>query len=155
MLALCRPSSKARTLYRPLGLGGLGLISVRHKAKACFLRNFLELCANPNFIPSLRLSVFFRAHVLQEEIVCPPLPPYLSPELFEIMRTALNEGHNVGLMSTRQWYWYLLSKEFSKDESSEPSLSKVETENPESDWKIIWNKFSLNCLDGLASSLAF
>ena len=40
-------------LYRPLYKGGLGLVSVKQKAKACFLRNFLELSSNPKYIQSL------------------------------------------------------------------------------------------------------
>ena len=47
-------------LYRSPTQGGLGLINIKLKSKACLLRTFLELAINPKYLHSLYHSNMFR-----------------------------------------------------------------------------------------------
>ena len=64
-------------LFRPCLYGGLGLISVRHKAKACQIRTFLEMSVNHNYVPSLFLVSLFKVFVLDDDTIQMKRHPYL------------------------------------------------------------------------------
>ena len=83
---LVKPEEKV--LYRKPSDGCLGLHSVRQKSTACFLRNFMELAANPSYRGILYLSCIYRHFVLKEDIPCPRLPPYLSLNMLSVLESA-------------------------------------------------------------------
>ena len=128
-------------LYRPVYHGGLGLTSVKLKSIAFFLRTFLELAANQKYLQSQYLNLLYRYHVLDEDVVCPPLPPYYSISFFDIIRQTKNTGRDVVSMTTRQWYSYLLNKDIlnviQEDGSEAKRLCKVELLSPDIDWENI------------------
>ena len=75
-------------LHRPPSYGGLGLQHVKYKSLAGFISTFLQTAANPAFQSNLLHNLLFRKHVLEEDVPGAPtqLPPYLSPDLFTIIR---------------------------------------------------------------------
>ena len=67
--------------------GGLGINSVRYKAKAILIRTFLETAVNPKFRHSLLHSILFRFHVLGDNTVPNPgCPPYYPESFFDTIR---------------------------------------------------------------------
>ena len=129
-------------LHRTVPEGGLGLISVKHKALACLLRNFTELAANPAYIGSLFLSSIYRAKVNGENIDCPEVP-YYSQHFFDVLTTATQEGKDVVTMTTRYWYCYLIQRDVTVElpEADQPRQLKacrVERLQPNTDWPQIW-----------------
>ena len=65
-------------LHRSVTFGGLGLTSVKHKALAMLIRNFMETAAHPQFRRNLLHSTLFRYHVLEDDRITNPgfLPYY-------------------------------------------------------------------------------
>ena len=92
-------------MCRPASYGGLGVFSVRYKAKALLIRTFLETVVIPNFRHSLLHSLMFRYHVLGDTSVSNPgFLPYYPPSFFQTIRK-IHEStqNNVTTMSIRQW----------------------------------------------------
>ena len=88
-------------LHRSVKHGGLGLVSVKLKSQAHFIRNFVDLAANPLFLHSQYLSRIYRAKVLDEAIDCPTLPPYFQTSFFDTIKEALQLGYCVSKMKTK------------------------------------------------------
>ena len=134
-------------LFRPTNGGGLGFTSVKQKAKAFLIRNFLELAVNPHYINSQFLSRIYRHHILGEDITSPPLPPYYSAAFLTTIREAISEGNDIVSMSTRKWYKYLLDKEvltaIGDDGRREKVLCRIERSTPDVDWISTWGKIRL------------
>ena len=130
-------------MCRPASYGGLGVFSVRYKAKALLIRTFLETAVIPKFRHSLLHSLMFRYHVLGDTSVSNPgFLPYYPPSFFQTMRKIHDStSNNVTTMSIKQWVKVL----------TEDKLCRVETLSPHSDWTKIW---SLCRLRGLGSELA-
>ena len=127
-------------------LGGIGLHSVKFKALAGFISTFLQTAANPKFRPNLLHQLLFRKHVLLDDAPGVPnqLPPYLSPELFSIIRKVKNESKlNITNMSEGDWNRYL-TEEFitmeaeTQDENRLFHPSKAELASPGNDWELSW-----------------
>ena len=79
-------------LFRPVQIGGLGFVSVKHKATAFLIRTFLELSANSAYQSSQYLNSLYRFHILGEDVLCPPLPPYYPTNFFKTILEAKTEG---------------------------------------------------------------
>ena len=143
-------------LYRPVYHGGLGLSSIKLKSTAFLLRTFLELAANPKYLSSQYLNMFYRYYVLGEDFSCPSLPPYYNTSFFDIICQARNTGNDVLSMTTRQWYEYLLNKDILKvtreDGSESKRLCRVEEVYPDTDWESTWRNIRLPCLSSAISS---
>ena len=129
-------------LFRHASQGGLGLISVKLKAQAHFLRTFLDLAANPSYLNSMYLNAIYRSKVLGEEIACPPLPPYYQNSMFALIREAIHSGHQVSTMRTKQWYLFLHKREFSSspddDQPCAPLPCKIQILEPNILWDRVW-----------------
>ena len=84
--------------------------------------------------------IYFRVHVLGEDIPCPPLPPYFSQSLFDTIKSASEAGFDVSHMTNKQWYSFLMQQDFSENVNGkwEPKLCKIETRNPDANWERIW-----------------
>ena len=136
-------------LYRPVSQGGLGLISVKLKAQALFLRNFLDMACNPLYIHSQYLNTIYRAKVLDEAIECPVLPPYFQESFFMTIKEALQAGRCVSSMKTKQWYQFLHQREFSVEQhlnntlSYIPRRSRVESLLPNNNWDLSFHRLNL------------
>ena len=145
---ILKPDEK--NLFWHKSKGGLGLISVRHKALAFLIKCFLEQCTNPNYIHSLFTTIIFRHYVMEEDISCPPVPSCYNESFFEKIKDALYHGYNISTMKTRDWYDFLLSM----DESlSGPT--KIELTFPEINWPTIWSSLRVPSLNDAAKSFAF
>ena len=103
-------------LYPPVNQRGFSLVSVKHKALASLLCTFLELSCNPKFITSIYLPILFRVHVKGENLPAPSLPPYYNRDFINNIIKAVEMGHNVAMMSTKKWYWFLLELEVTMTE---------------------------------------
>ena len=139
-----KPSEEV--LYRPISQGGLGLTSTKHKSLASLLRTFLELSANPSYLPSLFLSSLYRIHVLDEDLPSPPVPPYFDTTFFAYIRAAKDDGHEVERMTTRQWYNFLFGQH---------QPCRAELASPDTDWSAVWGRVRLPSLTGNVTSLVF
>lgn len=143
-------------LHRPVHQGGLGLVSVKYKARASLLRTFIELAVNPEYITSIYLSSLYRVHVLGEDLACPPLPPYYDKNFFTTICQAAETGADVTTMTSRQWYNFLLQQEtMMVDQPNMLRPCRVEERNPYSDWSAIWTRVRLPSLTSEACSMAW
>ena len=127
-------------LFRHVSQGGLGLISVKLKAQAHFLRTFLDLAINPSYLNSMYLNTIYRSKVLDEDVVCPPLPPYYQNSTFDLIKEAIQAGHHVSTMRTKQWYLFLHKREYSTSSDAgqqcAPLPCKVQILEPD----ILWDR---------------
>ena len=147
-------------LFRSVWNGGLGLVSVKHKAIAYLIKTFLELAVNPRYISSSFLSVLFRVHILQEDIQCPPVPPYYSKHFFDYILLAKSSGLNVVNMTTRQWYHFLLNQDLLKIQEYDGGpvvyrQCRVERLSPHLDWSTIWKRIRLSSLSSNTMSFVW
>ena len=146
-LVMCRPSS----------YGGLEVTSVKHKAQAVLIRNFLESAANPKFRKSLLHTILFRYHVLEDRSV--PNPGYLPyyPQTFfdTIKRVHQDTPLNVRTMSTSPWVRILtedgVTMELGRGQVKQYIPCKAEISFPHNDWEQSWR---LCRLKGIGSDLA-
>ena len=143
-----------RVLTRSIHKGGLGLTSLRHKALACQIRTFLEMSVISPFLHSLFSSTLFHRHVLEEEIECPPCPPYYNEIFFSIIKSALWKGFAISTMKVKHWYNYLLLHHDNDDPGVFPPC-KVEISSPETAWLSVWRSIRLPILDSDTISFAF
>ena len=141
-------------MCRPSSYGGLGVYSVRYKAKALLIRTFLETAVMPKFRHSLLHSSMFRFHVLEDTTVPDPgYLPYYSPSFFEtIKRVHEATPHDVTTMSIKQWVQVLtedyLTMEVAETKTYRPC--RVEISSPSTDWTLSWR---ICRLSGLGSEL--
>ena len=104
-------------LYRKPINGGLGLHNVMLHSKALLIRTFLETAINPFYIHSLAHNLAYRYHVLNDDSIegCPPLPQCISQSIIDSIKNVhANTSLNVSIMSTAQWYRYLLEEDLNE-----------------------------------------
>ena len=143
-------------MCRPIHHGGLGVYSIRNRAKATLIRTFLETSANPNFRQSLLHSKMYRYHVLGDTSL--PDPGFLlcyPPSFFDIIRKVPQEtSFNVSTMSIKEWSKYLteetLTMETSNTNTRQLRPCYAESLCPDTDWALSWR---LCRLAGLGSEL--
>ena len=132
------------------------MISIRHKSMACLTRNFLELSVNPSYNHSLLHVTLFNIHILGDNQFNLVPPPYYNATFFENIRAAKDSGWNIAIMTCRQWYHFLLKRDFC--DPSSPSTfkpSKVEIKFSENDWRLIWSQVRHPSYNSQMSSIAF
>ena len=117
------------------------------------------MAANSKFIGSQYLSILFRSKIQNEEIPCPPLPPYYSESFFTTIRKAKDSGYNIVTMSTRQWYRYLVNDDILKTVQEDGTLSnrlcRSERLYPEVDWVKTWSKVRFSFFSSSTMSFLF
>ena len=142
-------------MCRPVSYGGLGVTSVRFKALAVLIRNFMETAANPKFRRSLLHSVLYRYHVLDDTSVPDPgYLPYYNQSFFETIKYVhLETPLNVTSMTTSEWTRILTEDCLTMDRAMDRKYipCKAELCNPGNDWDLSWR---LCRLGGLGSDLA-
>ena len=135
-------------LHRPHSYGGIGLHSVKYKALACYISTFMQTAANPNFRSSLLHQLLYRKHVLDEDDVPgvpAQLPPYLSQDLFNIIKKVKNESPlNITSLTEGDWSRLLtedyVTMEFNFDSGrKEFRPCKAELACPTTDWSLSWS----------------
>ena len=146
-------------LFHKISEGGLGLTNVKLKAKSCFIKTFLDLSINAKYISSPFLAAIYEHHVLNENVHCPPLPPYLNEDIFQVIRTAKHCDLIVEDMTIKDWYSFLMDQEFTSiDPLTQLNVlkpCKVELNFQYSDWYLIWHNCRLSCFDSEMSSFSF
>ena len=134
-------------LHRPPSYGGLGLHSVKYKALAGFISTFLQTAANPAYNSNLLHTLLYRKYVLDEEDVpgVPnQLPPYFSPDLFNIIKKVKNQSPlNIIKMSEGDWTRYLTEDFVTMDADNGNGNrvfhpSRAELTSPTTDWELSW-----------------
>merc|ERR1711963_979979 len=89
-------------LFRPPEQGGLGLINVYARATANLVKNFVEMGLRESKSASLYMNAIFRAFVCGEEGLSVKKPSVLPPEVFTIVKEAMQDS-NILLITTRGW----------------------------------------------------
>ena len=131
-------------LYRSRDSGGFGLINVKFKAMAEFIRSFLETAIVPKFHQNSYHAAQFRWNVLLErDIPDPGKSPYLTEDMFQLIKEVKEEGLlNLSHMKSGTWYKVLLENKITMQSEPNGTRSmkpcKVEVRNPEVDWKSTW-----------------
>ena len=144
-------------LYRAASQGGLGLVSVKLKSQALFIRNFMDLAANSNYLHSQYLNIFYRAKILEEDIVCPSLPPYFDASFFDTIKSAVDMGYPVTNMKTRHWYRFLHQQEYSRVVNGEvvPFPCRFQLLNPGIELSMVWSRLKLPAMNSDMHSFAW
>ena len=145
-------------LLRPIRNGGLGLISIKHKAMATLIRSFMEVAANPNFLTSQYLNLIYRAKILSEDLPQLPLHPCYSHDFFQTIRNARDCGNDIMNMSTKAWYNFLIQDVLNiLDDNQSLNLSpcRIEQKLPELNWPDIWLRARTKGLSSEATSFCF
>ena len=147
-------------LFRPANYGGLGLLNVEIRAKACLIKSFIETAANPTFQQNLYHAALFKYHVLEDRsLPNPGMPPYYPATFFNTIQTvSQNTPLNILHMSLKQWYRVLLEEKVTMrevDSTMEFIPCRVELQNPDNDWEVTWRRSRLSGLGSELSSFLF
>ena len=147
-------------MCRPTSYGGLGVCSVRYKAKALLIRSFLETAVIPKYRQSLLHSLMFRYHVLGDtSFPNPGFLPYYPPSFFDtIRRVHESPENNVTTMSIKQWVKLLTEDNLTMEvteNTKQFKLCRVELSSPRTDWTKSWRLCRLNGLGSEISSFNF
>ena len=80
-------------LHRHTNQGGLGLYDVKLKAKASFVRCFIEFAANPKYLNSNYLNSIYRKEILGEDLITHVVTPsYIDRDTLEDIIDAKEKG---------------------------------------------------------------
>ena len=148
-------------MCRPPSHGGLGVSSVRNKAKAILIKTFLETAVNPKFRHSLLHSTLFRYHVMGDTTVPDPgLLPYYQQSFFDtIRRVYLENPVKVNTMSIKEWSTMLTEENLTMDNTDMANRKykpcRAETYSPTTDWSLCWRLYRLKGLGSEITSFNF
>ena len=145
-------------LFRSVLKGGLGLASVKLKSLACLIRNFIEIAADSRFINSQYETSLYNYYVL--DIQCqqpPPRPPFYTEHFFKAIKDANELGLDVLKMKIKQWYKFLLKREYSEVIGSDLVMrpSRIELLEPSVLWDNIWKNVHLKILGNAEISFSW
>ena len=130
-------------------------MSLKHKSKACQIRNFMELAANNSFHNSLFNTTLFNVYVTGSSHQTIPRPPYYPQDFFDSIISAKDHGMDIINMTTKQWYNFLLDQDFAENGLNTHWIYKSQHANLESDWMTTWRNVRLPSFDSKLSSFAF
>ena len=145
-------------LFRPVQKGGLGLASVKLKSLACLIRNFIEIAADPSFINSQYETSIYNYYVLDiQSQQPPPRPPFYTEYFFQAIKDANESGLDVMKMKIKQWYNFLLKREYSDVIGDDLVVrpSRIELSDPSVLWDNIWKNVHLQILGNAEISFSW
>ena len=97
--------------------------------------------------------------MLNENLPNSALPPYYDKHFFDIIVTAKEEGHDISIMTTKQWYKFLVEREVTmlpiNNEPPQLRPCRVELANPDTNWTDVWSKVRLPYLSSEVKSFAW
>ena len=100
--------------------------NVKQKALAGFISTFIQTAANPKYQSNLLHTLLFRKYVLEEDYVAgvpAQLPPYLSEDLFAIIRKVRSQStYNIVTMTEKDWSRILTENEVTMEINAESGL---------------------------------
>ena len=145
-------------MFRPRKIGGMGVHSVKCKAKAGMIRNFMETAINPKFRRRLDHQAMFEYHVKGDrDIINPGFTPYYTEQFFNSIREVWeDQGSQVETMSEKQWYQAIYeTSDMTTDTTGRKVLPhcRVEKMDPLADWEENWNKLIMRGLGPANTSL--
>ena len=135
-----------------------GLASVKLKSLACLIRNFVEIAVNSRFINSSYETAFYNYYVRGIQSHQPPLrPPFYTDHLFQAIKDADVLGLDVINMKIKQWYSFLMKREYSEviDDALVMRPSRIELLVPTAQWNIIWRNVHLKVLSSAEISFSW
>ena len=140
--------------------GGLGLLNVEIRAKACLIKSFMETAANPNFQENIYHAALFKYHVLEDRSLPDPgMPPYYPATFFNTIQTVSQSTPlNIMHISLKQWYRVLLEEKVTMrevDNTMEFIPCRVELQHPNNDWEVTWRRSRMSGLGSELSSFLF
>ena len=147
---LVKPGEVA--LYRPRKQGGLGLLSVKYKAMAVFIRSFMETAIDNKFIINPYHNALYKHYIEENRVVpIPPRCPYLSEEIINNIKEVKNESIlNISTLSSGGWYKVLVENNITTtlDDQGRRTLKqcKAEINHPHVNWEVSWRRAALNGL---------
>ena len=86
-------------IYSPISYGGLGVCSVRYKARALLIRSFLETAVIPKYRQNLHHSLISNVWISNPGF----LPYYPQPFFDTIIRVHKSPKNDVTKMAIKQW----------------------------------------------------
>ena len=96
-------------------------------------------------------------HVLGEDLPCPSLLPYYPEAFFKTILLAKDSWLDVIMMSTKQWYNFLLEQGLTTqkqpDQPRQLVACKAELASPTTDWPEVWRRVRLPHLASETKSL--
>ena len=131
-------------LYRSRAHGGLGLTHVKWKATAELIRSFLETALIKNFqLNSFHVALFRWNVLLQHDIPNPGNCPYLTGDMFTLIREVKEEGLlNLSNMKSGIWYKVLVENKVTMQPEPDGRRAlkpcRIEMKNPTVDWSQSW-----------------
>ena len=132
-------------LYRSRDNGGLGLTHAKYKATAELIRSFLETALVKSFIQNSFHAAQYQWNVLlNHEIPDPGKSPYLTEDMFSLIREVKDEGLlNLSNMKSGTWYKVLIENKVTMQTEANGTrilkACRTEVRNPEVDWSLTWN----------------
>ena len=147
-------------LHRPPMHGGLGLVSLKYKAMAILIRNFMETAAHPKYRKNLLHSVLYRYHILGDDTVSDPgFLPYYPQSFFETIKEVQRFSTlNPVTMSICQWTRFLTERYLTMEEHQGVLTyipCRVEIATPSCNWDVSWRLSRLYGLNGELASFNF
>ena len=149
-------------MCRPVSIGGLGVLAVKHRANAALIRTFMETAAHPQFRHSLLHSHLFQYHVLGDtSLPNPGFLPYYPEAFFQtIKRVHEKTPLNVKTMTISQWNRVLtedcLTMEQVPNQDTQQYIPcRSETLSPHNDWQVSWNMCRMRGLNSEMTSFNF
>ena len=133
--------------------GGLGLTHVKWKATAELIRSFLETALIQKFqLNSFHVALFRWNVLLQHDIPHPGNSPYLTEDMFSLIREVKEEGLlNLSHMKSGTWYKVLIENKVTMQTEANGrralKLCRVERTNPAVDWPNTWHLANLKGLN--------
>ena len=133
--------------YRSRSAGGLQVHDIESKSKAMLIRSFMETLCIREFAHFPLQEAIFRYFIAEDfSITKPFLPKCYSKDFLHTIRKTKQMGKNVEVMSSNDWYLFILNlKVLQEDEEQEDGSicrkeikCKTEIKNPALAWSDIW-----------------
>ena len=117
---------------------------VRYKAMAELIRSFLETALILSFKQNGYHAALYQWNILQNhDIPEPTRSPYLTPEIFTLIREVKEEGLlNISTMKSGKWYRVLVENRVTMVQGPDGVRTlkpcRSESKNPDLEWTTIW-----------------
>ena len=125
--------------------GGLGLVHAASRCTANLIRTFVQQGHPESIYPNLYLNSLFRCYVLGElDVDKVKRPPYYSPDFFNIIKEAEEEGESTLDITAKGWQRRVMVRGVTHHRDNETGLPVLIQTNQEvklgqADWVNIWS----------------
>lgn len=135
--------------YRTRSDGGLQVHNIEYKARALLIRSFLEIALIDTFQHFPLHEAVFTYYVLEDVSAAKPyLPKCYNQEFIATIKKAIDMGHNIEKMTSKDWYLFILNLNLLEEEKREVDGTtsrikvrcKSEVHHQTLEWGQIWDK---------------